>query len=70
MQGGMKAVLWADTIQMVIMMSGLLTLLILGSQAVGGFDKVWKIAVRVPNNRRIALYFVRAATLQGVTYYL
>jgi Na+/proline symporter len=40
----MKAVLWTDTIQMVIIIAGLLTVLIYGSSVMGGFDVVWNIA--------------------------
>ncbi len=37
----MKAVLWADTIQAVIMLSGLLAILIRGYARVGGIDEAW-----------------------------
>ena len=40
----MKAVLWADTIQMSIMVAGQLAVVIQGSIKVGGFSKVWQIA--------------------------
>ena len=44
LQGGMKAVLWADTVQMFIIYAGMLALLIKGSTVLGGFDKAWIIA--------------------------
>ena len=40
----MKAVLWADTVQMFIIYAGMLALLIKGSTVLGGFDKAWIIA--------------------------
>lgn len=43
-QGGMKAVLWADTAQMVIMLGGILAVIIQGTISVGGMGKVWQIA--------------------------
>ena len=44
LQGGMKAVLWADTIQMFIVFAGMLTVLIEGCSVLGGFSNVWDIA--------------------------
>ncbi|ELT91924.1 hypothetical protein CAPTEDRAFT_52554, partial [Capitella teleta] len=44
--GGMKAVLWADTIQMVVMFAGLFALLICSVIAVGGFGPIWEVASR------------------------
>jgi Na+/proline symporter len=40
----MKAVLWADTIQMCVMFAGLFTLLICGVIAIGGFSVLWETA--------------------------
>ncbi|XP_045161682.2 sodium-coupled monocarboxylate transporter 2-like [Mercenaria mercenaria] len=42
--GGMKTVLWTDSLQLIIMFAGLLTLLIMGSAKVGGFSKAWQTA--------------------------
>ncbi|XP_050394459.1 sodium-coupled monocarboxylate transporter 2 [Patella vulgata] len=42
--GGMKAVLWTDTFQVVMMITGLLAVLIRGSILVGGFANAWEIA--------------------------
>ncbi len=44
LQGGMKAVLWADTLQFVIMVAGLIGIIIQGTLRVGGIQKMWKIA--------------------------
>ena len=43
----MKAVLWADTVQMVIVYAGLLTVLIKGCSVLGGFDKTGTLPMRV-----------------------
>ncbi|KAG9352687.1 hypothetical protein JZ751_021101 [Albula glossodonta] len=39
--GGLKAVVWTDTFQMVVMVVGFLAVLIQGCQRVGGVEKVW-----------------------------
>lgn len=41
--GGLKAVIWTDVFQSMIMVAGLITVVIVGSNEVGGFDQVWKI---------------------------
>lgn len=51
--GGMKAVLWADTVQMLIVYAGMLTILIEGCKVLGGIDKAWDIANR---NGRIVIF--------------
>ena len=43
-QGGMKAVLWADSAQLGVMLLGVIVLLIKGSAHVGGFSRVIDIA--------------------------
>ena len=40
----MKAVLWADTLQMIIMVGGLIAVLVQGCIKAGGVSKVWEIA--------------------------
>ena len=40
----MKAVLWADSVQMLIMVAGQLAVVIQGSIRVGGMGKIWQIA--------------------------
>ncbi|VDM31532.1 unnamed protein product [Hydatigera taeniaeformis] len=42
--GGMKAVVWTDVLQSVVMFVGLILLMVFGCQQVGGIDKVWRIA--------------------------
>lgn len=40
----MKAVIWTDTLQMCIMMIGILVLTIMGGVEVGSASEIWKIA--------------------------
>ncbi|XP_067672711.1 sodium-coupled monocarboxylate transporter 1-like [Haliotis asinina] len=42
--GGMKAVLWTDSFQAVVIVAGLLAVLIQGSINMGGFGNAWEIA--------------------------
>ena len=44
LKGGMKAVVWADTLQMTIVYIGMLTILIEGCGILGGFGEAWNIA--------------------------
>ncbi|XP_046852724.1 sodium-dependent multivitamin transporter-like [Xenia sp. Carnegie-2017] len=41
--GGLKAVVWTDVFQATVMVAGLITVFIVGTINVGGFDKVWQI---------------------------
>ncbi|XP_046352930.2 sodium-coupled monocarboxylate transporter 2-like [Haliotis rufescens] len=50
--GGMKAVLWTDTFQAVVMVVGVATLMVRSAAAVGGFRSAWAIA---DNRSRIKL---------------
>ena len=43
-QGGMKAVLWADTLQAFIMLAGLVAVVIQGSLVLGGPSNIWQRA--------------------------
>ncbi|XP_077993921.1 sodium-coupled monocarboxylate transporter 2-like [Glandiceps talaboti] len=42
--GGMKAVIWTDVIQMILMFTGVLTVIIKGVVLMDGFENVWRIA--------------------------
>ncbi|XP_052070164.1 sodium-coupled monocarboxylate transporter 1-like [Mytilus californianus] len=42
--GGMKAVVWTDTVQVLIMFAGMLILLIFGCRKLGGLDVAWRVA--------------------------
>lgn len=46
MQGGLKAVIWTDVFQSVVMLAGLITVAVTGSLEVGGIKKVWEINQR------------------------
>ncbi|XP_046554576.1 sodium-coupled monocarboxylate transporter 2-like [Haliotis rubra] len=61
-QGGMRAVLWADTLQAGIIIVGCVVLVIKGSAAVGGFSVAWAVA---ENRSRI-----KALAINGVGYML
>ncbi|XP_069102394.1 sodium-coupled monocarboxylate transporter 1-like isoform X2 [Argopecten irradians] len=41
--GGMKAVVWTDVFQSLVMVAGILAIVIQGSISVGGLDKVWQV---------------------------
>lgn len=43
--GGLKAVVWTDTLQFTITVGAILTVLILGTGETGGFLYVWNKAV-------------------------
>lgn len=40
--GGLKAVVWTDTLQFVLMVGGIVAVTILGLTATGGFWNVWE----------------------------
>ncbi len=40
----MKAVLWADMAQTIVMVAGLVAVLVRGCMLVGGLGEVWRIA--------------------------
>ena len=41
LQGGIKAVVWTDTLQTVILIVGYLAMIVGGTVAVGGFGVIW-----------------------------
>ena len=43
LQGGIKAVIWTDVFQAVVMVMGFLVVTIEGSIQLGGYAKVWEI---------------------------
>ena len=45
-QGGMRAVIWADTFQLFIMVAGMTAVVIQGSLRVGGITNVFRIAAQ------------------------
>ncbi|XP_020296764.1 sodium-coupled monocarboxylate transporter 1-like isoform X2 [Pseudomyrmex gracilis] len=44
--GGLKAVVWTDTIQFSVTFGGLITILVLGILSVGSVEEVWKISAQ------------------------
>ncbi|KAL4642039.1 sodium-coupled monocarboxylate transporter 2 [Arapaima gigas] len=51
--GGLKAVVWSDTFQMVVMVVGFLTVLIQGTKETGGLGIVWE---RAQNGSRLNVF--------------
>ncbi|XP_048251446.1 sodium-coupled monocarboxylate transporter 1-like [Haliotis rufescens] len=41
--GGMKAVVWADVFQSVVMLAGILAIIVRGAYVVGGLGEVWRV---------------------------
>ena len=44
LQGGLKAVIWTDVFQTLVMFLGQLVVIIVGSAKVGGLGHVWDVA--------------------------
>lgn len=44
LQGGLKAVIWTDVFQTLVMFLGQLAVIIVGSAKVGGLGHVWEVA--------------------------
>lgn len=42
--GGLKAVVWTDTLQFTVMIGSMAALAVLGTQYAGGFSNVWVVA--------------------------
>lgn len=42
MQGGLKAVIWTDVFQTVVMFAGQLAVIIVGVKQAGGLSEVWR----------------------------
>ena len=42
LQGGLKAVVWTDAIQTIVMFGGVIAIAVIGTNQVGGFQQVWK----------------------------
>lgn len=41
LQGGLKAVVWTDTIQTMVMFASLIVVIAMGVVSIGGFGEVW-----------------------------
>ncbi|NXT95533.1 SC5A6 protein, partial [Anhinga rufa] len=44
--GGLKAVIWTDVFQTLVMFAGQLAVIVVGAQRVGGMARVWRLAER------------------------
>ncbi|VDD77113.1 unnamed protein product [Mesocestoides corti] len=44
--GGIRAVVWTDLIQTIVMLGGFVLILVFGCQQVGGIERIWEIASR------------------------
>lgn len=42
--GGLKAVVWTDTVQFVVTVGALFTVCVIGVQEVGGLERIWQIS--------------------------
>lgn len=45
LQGGLKAVIWTDVFQTVVMFAGQLAVIVVGTSQAGGISEVWRKAV-------------------------
>ncbi|XP_051885587.1 sodium-coupled monocarboxylate transporter 2 isoform X3 [Pristis pectinata] len=61
--GGLKAVVWTDAFQMVVMVLGFLTVLIQGTIKLGGSSNTWKIA---KNGQRLNIFEALYLNLLGL----
>ncbi|XP_042547263.1 sodium-coupled monocarboxylate transporter 2 [Dipodomys spectabilis] len=64
--GGLKAVVWTDAFQMVVMIGGFLSVLIQGSAKAGGFHNVWEQA---KNGSRLHLFDFDVDPLRRHTFW-
>lgn len=46
LQGGMKAVIWTDVFQGVVMLGGMIAIIIVGTVKVGSLGKVFDVAYK------------------------
>jgi len=42
-QGGLRAVVWTDALQTVVMMAAIIIVMVLGAEKLGGWSRVWEI---------------------------
>uniref|UniRef100_H2SYH0 Sodium-dependent multivitamin transporter n=1 Tax=Takifugu rubripes TaxID=31033 RepID=H2SYH0_TAKRU len=65
-QGGLKAVIWTDVFQTVVMFAGQLAVIVVGASQAGGMAEVWRIAV---NGSRIAALDLNPDPLERHTFW-
>lgn len=44
LQGGLKAVIWTDVFQTLVMFAGQVAVIVVGTRRVGGMARVWHLA--------------------------
>ncbi|XP_061469120.1 sodium-coupled monocarboxylate transporter 2 [Rhineura floridana] len=64
--GGLKAVVWTDAFQLIVMLIGFLTVLIQGTLWNGGFTNIWEIA---QNGSRLAVFDFDVDPLRRHTFW-
>uniref|UniRef100_A0A674MX12 Solute carrier family 5 member 6a n=1 Tax=Takifugu rubripes TaxID=31033 RepID=A0A674MX12_TAKRU len=64
--GGLKAVIWTDVFQTVVMFAGQLAVIVVGASQAGGMAEVWRIAV---NGSRIAALDLNPDPLERHTFW-
>ncbi|CAG2163637.1 unnamed protein product [Oppiella nova] len=64
--GGIKAVIWTDVLQTILMFSGLLMVAIVGSIEMGGVLEPWKIAY---DNNRLVIFNSEFSLYRGDTFW-
>ncbi|KAM6960637.1 sodium-coupled monocarboxylate transporter 2 [Aplochiton taeniatus] len=64
--GGLKAVVWTDAFQMVVMVVGFLTVLIQGARKTGGLEAIWETA---QNGRRLDVFDFDPSPLRRHTFW-
>uniref|UniRef100_A0A8C7GFZ6 Solute carrier family 5 member 12 n=1 Tax=Oncorhynchus kisutch TaxID=8019 RepID=A0A8C7GFZ6_ONCKI len=62
--GGLKAVVWTDAFQMVVMVVGFMTVLVQGTRKTGGAASVWEVA---KNGNRLDIFEVSCVEQDSVT---
>ncbi|KAG5273347.1 hypothetical protein AALO_G00150360 [Alosa alosa] len=64
--GGLKAVVWSDAFQMVVMVVGFLTVLVQGTSQTGGVNAVWE---RAQNGQRLDVFDLDPNPLRRHTFW-
>ncbi|XP_014673011.1 PREDICTED: sodium-coupled monocarboxylate transporter 1-like [Priapulus caudatus] len=66
--GGMRAVVWTDALQMVILFAGLIAIVIGGLVSIGGFSNMWESAKRGGRDRLFKQVFGNGASAKILRY--
>ncbi|KAF4525051.1 hypothetical protein B566_EDAN001965 [Ephemera danica] len=65
-QGGLRAVVWTDALQTVLMVGATLAVLVLGVQKVGGLDRVWELCSQ---GKRLNVFDVDPSPMRRHTFW-